>query len=199
MGGHAPHVRPKVYVCVVNIPPDTKDWTWVLEEACPECGFDSRQPARDDLAPLAGRVGEAWLAAMGSVPSVMERPEPTIWSPLEYACHVRDVFALATYRVGLMTTVDDPLFDNWDQDETANQEAYASQDPSAVTDALVDRAREFGISLAGLSDGEWPRPGRRGDGAVFTVESFARYLLHDPIHHLTDVTRSRWAWSSAPR
>jgi hypothetical protein len=22
------------------ITPDTKDWTWVLERACPECGFD---------------------------------------------------------------------------------------------------------------------------------------------------------------
>ena len=25
------------------------------------------------------------------------------------------------------------------------------------------------------------------DGARFTVESFGRYLLHDPIHHLQDV------------
>jgi hypothetical protein len=29
--------------------------------------------------------------------------------------------------------------------------------------------------------------GFRSDGAQFTVESFGRYLLHDPIHHLWDV------------
>jgi hypothetical protein len=32
---------------------------------------------------------------------------------------------------------------------------------------------------------------RRGDGARFTVESFARYLVHDPVHHLFDVTGAR--------
>jgi len=31
-------------------------------------------------------------------------------------------------------------------------------------------------------------PGRRSDGAVFTVASFARYMVHDPVHHLYDVT-----------
>lgn len=28
------------------IVPDTKDWTWVLERACPECGFDASSFAR---------------------------------------------------------------------------------------------------------------------------------------------------------
>jgi hypothetical protein len=27
----------------------------------------------------------------------------------------------------------------------------------------------------------------RSDGAQFTVESFARYLVHDPLHHEFDV------------
>jgi hypothetical protein len=34
------------------------------------------------------------------------------------------------------------------------------------------------------------RPGRRSDGATFTAETFARYFIHDPIHHLHDVTAS---------
>ena len=25
----------------MTITPDTKDWTWVLRERCPECGFDA--------------------------------------------------------------------------------------------------------------------------------------------------------------
>jgi hypothetical protein len=43
-----------------------------------------------------------------------------------------------------------------------------------------------------VPDDAWARTGRRGDGATFTIESFVRYLLHDPVHHLTDVTGERW-------
>ena len=39
----------------------------------------------------------------------------------------------------------------------------------------------------GVGDDEWLRTSERSDGSVFTVDSFARYLLHDPIHHLWDV------------
>ena len=34
---------------------------------------------------------------------------------------------------------------------------------------------------------DWTRPGRRSDGASFTIETFAKYLIHDPVHHLWDV------------
>jgi hypothetical protein len=33
------------------------------------------------------------------------------------------------------------------------------------------------------------RTGDRSDGSSFTVESFARYFLHDPVHHVADVRR----------
>jgi hypothetical protein len=50
---------------------------------------------------------------------------------------------------------------------------------------------EAGLALADVFDrvsgDEWSRPGRRGDGARFTVSSFGKYLLHDPRHHLWDV------------
>ena len=35
---------------------------------------------------------------------------------------------------------------------------------------------------------QWQRTGARSDGARFTVETFARYFIHDPVHHLYDVT-----------
>lgn len=34
---------------------------------------------------------------------------------------------------------------------------------------------------------QWQRTGIRSDAAHFTIDSFARYLIHDPIHHLHDV------------
>ena len=39
------------------------------------------------------------------------------------------------------------------------------------------------------------RTGLRSDGAHFTVDSFARYFLHDIEHHLWDVTaRPAGSW-----
>jgi hypothetical protein len=177
----------------VNIPPDTKDWTWVLQERCPECGFDAKAPDRAALASLVLEVSARWPSAMAGQVDVRRRPDPIVWSPLEYTCHVRDVFALATYRVGLMLDEDDPLFANWDQDVTALEEDYASQDPDSAVADLAACAQEFATALDAVQEGEWERSGRRSDGAAFTVESFARYLIHDPIHHLTDVTRTSWA------
>jgi hypothetical protein len=177
----------------MNIPSETKDWTWVLSERCPECGFDTSEPLQSELAVLATTVADRWVAAIGEVDDLTARPDPMVWSPLEYACHVRDVLALARYRCGLMRDEDDPVFANWDQDVTAVEDDYASQDPTLVSRAIADNATVFSAFLADLPDDAWPRPGRRSDGAPFTVESFARYVLHDPIHHLTDITGQRWA------
>lgn len=106
------------------ITPDTKNWTWVTERACPECGFDG---SRLDPATVA----------------------------------VRGVCALYDRRLALMLTEDGARFENWDQDVTAVDDDYNAQDPSAVIVALQD--------------------------AAFTVDTFARSMIHDPVHHVHDV------------
>ena len=108
-GGHEHHV------------PDTKDWTWVLERPCPECGFD---PAAQGLArpPAAGpRHRDGVVAGAGAAVTSAERPAPGVWSPLEYGCHVRDVHVLFAERLRLMLDEDEPTFANWDQDATARR------------------------------------------------------------------------------
>jgi hypothetical protein len=42
-------------------------------------------------------------------------------------------------------------------------------------------------SLEAVDGPAWSRTGTRSDGAHFTVESFARDMVHDPIHDLHDV------------
>ena len=39
------------------ITPDTKDWTWVLDRPCPECGYDASTVAVADLRQPALRAG----------------------------------------------------------------------------------------------------------------------------------------------
>jgi hypothetical protein len=168
----------------MTIEPDTKDWTWVITSPCPECGLDASKVAYDDIPGRLRTNAASWVEVLGR-PDVRDRPKPDVWSPLEYACHVRDVFVLFDQRLQLMLTEDDPLFANWDQDQTAVEEKYAEQDPAAVAQQIPPAAEQLATRFAQVTDRA--RTGRRSDGAVFTIESFARYLLHDPVHHLHDV------------
>jgi len=170
-----------------TIEPDTKDWTWVLREPCTECGFVATHLAREDLGRLLRVDATGWAAVLRQ-PNAGERPDAQTWSPLEYACHVRDVHRVFGERVQMMLAVDDPLFENWDQDVAAVQGAYRDQDPAAVATELVDAAAKVSRSYAGIEGPQWDRPGRRSNGSLFTVDSLSRYHLHDVEHHLHDVS-----------
>jgi hypothetical protein len=100
---------------------------------------------------------------------------------------VRDVFRLFAERLELMLTHDDAHFANWDQDATAIEARYDLQDPAVVARELVGAGVALADGFAAVASDQWHRTGVRSDGAVFTVETFARYLAHDPIHHLWDV------------
>jgi hypothetical protein len=168
------------------ITPDTKDWTWVLERPCADCGFDASTIQDASVGALIRQNVSAWPEVLRR-PDVAVRPDETTWSPLEYSAHVRDVYRLFRVRLELMLSQDDPTYANWNQDETAIAERYGEQDPGTVGRELVDAGLVLADAFDRVSGDEWSRPGRRGDGARFTVSSFGKYLLHDPRHHLWDV------------
>lgn len=169
-----------------DIVPDTKNWTWVLERPCPDCGYDG--PAFDVTVSGAALrdLGERWKQVLLR-DDISVRPRPNKWSALEYACHVRDVFRIFDQRLALMLIEDEPEFENWNQDKTAIEDDYQRQDPATV-------AAELGTAAAALADrfdtvqaGQWDRRGLRSDGSAFTVATLSTYLMHDPVHHLWDV------------
>ncbi len=171
------------------IVPDDKDWTWVLQRPCPECGFDASSCPADAVAGLVRTNAEAWRQVLnGPEAGLRRRPAPDRWSTLEYACHVRDVFTLYAERLELMMIRDDPLYPNWDQDRSAVEDDYNGQDPRLVADQLTEAASGLAEGFDRVRDSQWQRTGRRSDGANFTVDTFSRYLIHDPVHHLYDVT-----------
>jgi hypothetical protein len=104
---------------------------------------------------------------------------------------VRDVCRLYEERLGLMLGQDDPLYANWDQDATAAEDDYNGQDPATVATALRTAALRLAGAFDQVEGAQWQRTGRRSDGAAFTVDTFSRYLAHDPVHHLFDVTGQR--------
>jgi hypothetical protein len=168
------------------IVPDTKNWTWVLDEPCRECGYDAADVGLGDVPGLVRANAAAWPAELRRA-DVRERPDDATWSPLEYAAHVRDVFRVFDGRLVRMLDEEAPAFANWDQDATALDDDYAGQDPSVVADELLAAAEVVARRFEEVPADQVHRTGLRGDGAAFTVETLGLYFVHDPVHHLHDV------------
>ncbi|MFI9505342.1 DinB family protein [Nocardia sp. NPDC052566] len=172
------------------IVPDVKNWTWILERACPECGFDA--PATEYAAvPGLTRDSARRMVAALERDGASVRPDESTWSTLEYGAHVRDVCRLFDTRLGLMLadTPEGPVprFANWDQDVTAVEERYWEQDPARVAVELAEAAEKIAAAFESVPPVDLGKRGARSDGSVFTVESFSRYFIHDLVHHVHDV------------
>ena len=139
-----------------------------------------------DVAPRV-RESVPWWQAVLARADARDRPDERTWSPLEYACHVRDVCHVFDERLVLMLEHDDPAFANWDQDVTAVEERYAEQDPARVADELAAEAEAIAGRFAAVRPDRADRSGRRSNGSVFTVTTLAQYFLHDLVHHEHDV------------
>jgi hypothetical protein len=171
---------------VSDVPPDTKDWTWVLERPCPQCGVDAGSLEPGELPRLLRDNAQGWLEVLAT-DGVASRRDATTWSPLEYACHVRDVHRVFDERLALMLERSDPAFADWDQNHAALDGHYADAVPRKVGDELAATAERVAARYAQVGGDRWSRTGRRSDGWVFTVASLGRYHAHDVLHHLWDV------------
>jgi hypothetical protein len=166
--------------------PDVQDWTWVIDERCDFCEFDGRLIAAAEVPSTIPGLVSRWVAVLGRG-DVAARPGPAVWSPLEYACHVRDVFGVFAERATLILTEDDARFTNWDQDATALAQRYWRQDPEQVAEQLTERGHHIAGVFAAVPEGAWDRSGQRSNGSIFTLDTLGRYMLHDVVHHLADV------------
>ncbi len=171
-----------------HVVPDTKDWTWVLAKPCPDCAFDPRMLSHTDVAAHLRRDADGWATRLTEGQSVTARPAPGVWSVLEYGCHVRDVHRIFAGRVQLMLDEDVPRFPNWDQDETALHDGYASQRPATVADEVRSAAAAVADLYDAVSSDAWSRRGSRSNGSQFTIATLSLYHLHDVVHHAWDVT-----------
>ena len=170
------------------IEPDTKDWTWVLDRPCPECGFDATSVHHTEVADRIRSDAAEWVPRLHE-PGGNVRRRPGVWSTLEYGCHVRDVHRIFNHRVRLMLDEDESRFPNWDQDETARADDYASQHPATVATELFDAASIVADTYANVPADAWTRRGLRSNGSEFTVATISIYHLHDIVHHAHDVQR----------
>lgn len=170
----------------VEVEGDDKDWTWVLERSCPECGFDpaTRRPQATGQAVRA--TVPRWQRVL-TRPDARDRPSPQVWSPLEYGAHVRDVCTLFRERLQAMLATDGARFANWDQDATAREKHYDRDDPADVARDYAAAADRLAAEFDDVVGAQWEHRGYRSNGSEFTVATLGVYLLHDLEHHLADV------------
>jgi hypothetical protein len=168
--------------------PDDSDWTWVLSRPCPDCGFDAATLRPEDVAAhlrdAAGRY-----AAVLVRDDVHSRPATGVWSPLEYACHVRDVCDVMRGRIEQIIAGGGAVvrFANWDQDATANEKQYWRADPQVVEREVAHAFEAAAAAYDRPTEEQWQWQALRSNGSQFTARTLAQYFLHDVQHHLWDV------------
>jgi hypothetical protein len=167
----------------------------VTQPRCEECGFDYESLAPPDLPSAIRAFAKRYRAPLSRfLPGedgdalVRQRPAPGTWSALEYAAHVRDVFASYDGWIQQCLAEDRPVLEGAGRDELAAERRYNEDDPMAVVDALAANAERLAATVEAVPDDGWDRAGLRRDeerSVLFT----ARRAVHEGGHHLLDIGR----------
>jgi hypothetical protein len=164
-----------------------------VAEYCIDCDYAYDGLRRVDLADALRAFAPAFRARLSDTPDarLRSRPEPDVWSPLEYACHVRDVFRVQRERILLALVDDTPDFVPMRRDERALEERYNDQDAATVAGELAQAAEALAATLDALDDSGWVRTGVYNwpERQVRTVEWIGRHTVHEGRHHLHDVAQ----------
>jgi DinB family protein len=155
---------------------------------CTECGFSYDESL--DVPPLL-TAGVAETVAYLSTGDPRPRRSPRVWSPLEYACHLRDMLLVQRERVLLARRVERPDCTPIGRDERVGHDGYADQAPADVGRQLTDAGELFANVLRRLPAAEWERTVlyRYPEPAVRTLRWVALHTLHEVRHHLLDIRR----------
>jgi hypothetical protein len=166
-----------------------RDWVRVVAaERCPECGLAASEIGTAELASRFADEAGAWGRLLGGAgPEVLRgRPSTAVWSPLEYAAHVRDVMREFAGRIDRVLHESHPRFGWWDHEAAVLEEDYNGQDPAAVAEGIRANAALMAAALAAAPPDGWSRTGERRDGEVFTAAGLGRFALHEVHHHRRD-------------
>lgn len=161
------------------------------DHACALCGIAYPTVTADAARARIALLPEQYGAAVGGVPeeALRRRPEPAVWSAIEYLCHVRDVYATFTIRLHRARTEDRPALEPMFADLRAERFEYARYPLDAVLAELAAVVRGFTDEVADTRPGEWGRLVTRLPGEERTALWLVRQALHEGAHHLRDVER----------
>jgi len=164
--------------------------------SCAQCHFVSEDLAaeatpaalRHSAREIRERLGTL-LDEPGGVERLRTRPEPTTWSALEYAGHVRDVLLVQHDRLYQALFEDVPAFPPMHRDERVVLGSYNDEDPATTATEVTIAADLLARVLSRLEVTEWSR------GCIYDflgptavdVEWLALDSVHEVVHHLLDI------------
>jgi DinB superfamily len=158
------------------------------DHICADCGMSYAGTALEAAVPALRAVPADVRAAALAVPDAHRRvrPEPATWSVVEYACHVRDVFASFTIRLHRISTEDVPALEPMFADLRAERFRYNEADLGAVLAELDAYVAGFLDEIASTT--AWERTATRRPGEVRTARWLVRHGVHEARHHTLDIT-----------
>lgn len=163
---------------------------------CAQCGFvyaDVDAPALPTrLTALGPRLrAHLWPATRPAAwPAILrQRPAAEVWSALEYACHLRDVFLVQRERLYLALVEDAPVVGLMYRDQRVLLARYNAQEPAQVLDQLTIAAELIGQAFAALEPAQLARTcvynfPHRAERSLLWV---GQHVVHEGEHHLQDI------------
>ena len=172
-------------------------WQWhrIQAEACPQCGDQPAALPVDALGPLAVERAAAWCEFLEHADDEYLRhiPEPGVFSPLQYAAHVRDILRVYTDRMVLGLEQDAPTVPIFQPPQEVWEE-YNRSDVHELAADLEAQARRLEDTSTRMEPSAWSRivVNDRGVYGVytFTLAGLACNAVHEEHHHLLDAKGS---------
>jgi len=159
-------------------------------ETCAGCRFDGSHYSRIDARRSLRSIATRWRWAADDIDEAVLacRPEPSVWSPTEYASHAADVVGAVGYLLHLMTTRDlEPLEGFGPKDATPDDPPPSTTFAESVA-RLEHNALRMDDEVAHLTPSQWGRTVEL-EGETVDTEWVVRHAVHDASHHLMDIGR----------
>ena len=163
-------------------------------DACVACGFVYEELPVSSVPGALRGVAAHYRVRIEGVPDgvLRTRPEPTVWSPLEYVCHVRDLLLVQRERIVLAQFIERPSVVPMARDERVEWCGYDAQGAPVALDQLAMAAELCALVFERVGPSGWrrrllynyPEPAERDVGWV------GRHSVHEAVHHLSDIERA---------
>jgi DinB superfamily len=167
------------------------EWTRIQTEPCPQCGDNPAALPVDSLGLLVVARAAAWREFLDEARDAYLRrvPEPGVFSPLQYAAHVRDILRVYTERIVLGLEHDSPTVPMFHPPQEVWEE-YNRSDVRELGADLETHAQQLAESVGKMAPSDWSRVvvNDRGEYGVytFTLVGLACTAAHEAHHHLLD-------------
>ena len=165
-----------------------------VDVVCPECQFDPDPLGRAEVIAAIRGLAKRYQAPLtrflktDSVTVANTRPSHGVFSAVEYAAHMLDVFSFAEDRLTKVLSEVRPDLPGWDPDRLAIERDDNTREAAAVAASIALAAQALAVRLEGLEEADWQREGMR-DGVAYRVLWWMTRVAHEGSHHLLDVGR----------